>query len=193
MRPQRAFTIVELLVTIALVAITLALVAPSFQNLILVSRLKGINQQLVTDLQLARTEAVGRNTLLRLAFFDNSGMTCYTLYTVPPTSSARCDCRLGVGAACSTAGAGATEVRTVQVERSLSVQVVPAEGIDPAFAYDPVTGGIKSIPSDDFIGPLAAFTIFTKLDDSRWLRTTVAPTGRPSVCGSVASLGAPAC
>ncbi|MBL0296209.1 MAG: hypothetical protein IPQ21_03190 [Betaproteobacteria bacterium] len=64
----RPLTLVELMVVVAVVAIVLTLAAPSFRDFILLQRLKGINAQLVTDLQFARSEAVARGTLMRVQF-----------------------------------------------------------------------------------------------------------------------------
>ena len=63
---RRGFTLVELLIVVAVVAIILVVAAPSFRDMILMQRLRSITAQLVTDLQFARNEAVSRGTLLRL-------------------------------------------------------------------------------------------------------------------------------
>jgi prepilin-type N-terminal cleavage/methylation domain-containing protein len=189
----RGFTLIELLIAIVVVAVVLTIVAPSFHDFIVTQRLKAVNQQLVTDLQLARTEAVGRNARLRVAFGGDAGVTCYTLYTTTNGNATRCDCTLGVGAACSATGGTGTEVRTVQVERSLSVWIETPADVDPAFAFDPVTGGIVAVLSDTFVGPPNPFVIYTKASASRWLRTTVGTTGRPTVCGSSGNLGVASC
>lgn len=195
MTRQRAFTLLELMIVVVLVAIVLTLAAPSFYDFIKVQRLKGVNAQLVTDLQYARSEAVSRNTPLRLFFAYNSSLTCYSLYTTAPSAgnSVRCDCRAGAGAACAAAGSIASEVRTVQIPRSMSVTVLTPSGVDPAFAFDAVTGGIYSIPTDNFSAPLDAFVIKTSIDSTRTLTTTVGPSGRVTVCGSATNLGAPLC
>ncbi|HRC39206.1 MAG TPA: prepilin-type N-terminal cleavage/methylation domain-containing protein, partial [Rubrivivax sp.] len=49
--PQAAFTLVELMIAIAVVAVVLVLAAPSFRELIEMQRLRSVNAQLVTDLQ----------------------------------------------------------------------------------------------------------------------------------------------
>lgn len=58
MRRVLGLTLIELMITIAVVGVLLALAAPSFYEFMLVQRLKGVNAELVTDLQLARSEAV---------------------------------------------------------------------------------------------------------------------------------------
>ena len=61
MRAMRAFTLIELLVVIAIFAILLALAAPSFNDLILSTRIKGAASDIYASLALARSEALKRN------------------------------------------------------------------------------------------------------------------------------------
>ncbi len=193
MKRQRAFTLLELMIVVVLVAIVLTLAAPSFYDFILTQRLKSVNAQLVTDMQYARSEAVSRGVYVRVVFGANSSMTCYSMYTLKLGSDVgvRCNCLLGPGAACTDSDA--VEVRTVQVPRSSSVTVLTAAGVDPAIAFDSVTGGLMSIPQDTLSSPSPDFVIDTSIDTARTLRTTLASTGRPTVCGTVSNLGAPLC
>jgi type IV fimbrial biogenesis protein FimT len=55
------FTLVELLVTIAIVAILAGLAVPSFKDLIAGQRIKSAGFDLVTSLMLARSEAIKQN------------------------------------------------------------------------------------------------------------------------------------
>ena len=194
MRRQRAFTLIELMVVVALVAIVLMIAAPSFRDFILLQRLKSINAQLVTDLQFARSEAVARNTLMRVQFRANDSVTCYSLFTAPaaPDNKIVCDCLLGAGG--GSCDAGATEVRTVLVPRGLSVRVLTPPYELGSFAYDPVTGGIKSIPFDSPSVPINRFVVDTSIDAARNLRVVVNRAGRPSVCKPTGStMSAEAC
>lgn len=199
-RRQHAFTITELLVVLVVAGVLLTLAAPALRNFIKLQRLKSANALLVTDMQFARSEAVARNQYMRVAFANSSSLTCYTLYTITPTAprSTRCDCRLGVGSACPNP-ALATEVRTVQHLFSDSVYVIPRPGVfqDSAFAFDHVSGGIVSIPSDADGTPLGLYTIAAFVDavsNPLQMYTRISAAGRPSVCApSSGAVGAPAC
>lgn len=57
---QNGFTVIELMITVAVVAILLAVGLPSYDNFIKNSRLTAGNNALATDLTLARSEAVKR-------------------------------------------------------------------------------------------------------------------------------------
>lgn len=60
MRYSRAFTLIELMITLAILATLLAIAAPSFRDLIQSNRTQTIANDLTTALQFARSEAVKR-------------------------------------------------------------------------------------------------------------------------------------
>lgn len=60
-RNERGFTLVELMVTVAVLAIVAAIAAPSFRNLLLNSRLTAAANELSAALQGARMEALRTN------------------------------------------------------------------------------------------------------------------------------------
>ena len=189
---RHGFTLVELLIAVAVIAIILVIAAPSFRDMILMQRLRGITAQLMTDVQFARNEAVSRGTLLRLSFRTNADMTCYTLYTSGVLND-RCDCRLGPAARCSVEN---VEVRTTQIPRSLGVEVsIPlTTEFDDAFAFDNVTGGLFVIPTDIAAGPFDGIRIESFLDNPRKLVIRINRAGRPLVCTPAGSvMREPAC
>jgi len=59
---RRGFTLVELLVVLAVGSILLAIAIPSYAFLVNTSRLAAVTNDLVTALQLARSEAIKRGT-----------------------------------------------------------------------------------------------------------------------------------
>lgn len=74
-QPQQGFTLIELMVTIALLAILLALATPSFTSIINSNRLASHANEFVASLQTARMEAVRRNTRTVVCRSDN-GTSC---------------------------------------------------------------------------------------------------------------------
>ncbi len=174
----QGFTIIELMIVVAIVALVAVLVAPSVQEMILLQRLRGINAQVVTDLQFTRSEAITRGRVGRFNLGSDATQTCYVIY-VSDNGVPRCDCTRGAGAACNGT---AREIRTVSVPRASAVTLVwPAEQ-DSAFGYDPVTGGLVSIPNDIVGVPPVSVQIEARIDDVRRLRNTVLQSGRPTVC-----------
>ena len=182
----RGFTLVELMAVVAVVAVIATLSIPAFTRMIEMQRLRGIQAQLVTDMQFARSEAISRNTIVRVAFRNTEALSCYTMYTAPFVQGAQgpCDCTRGAGNACAGM-VDRTEVRTVQVPARTAVTVRPLGPPDQfrrAFGYDPATGGLLSNPND--VGPTAIddFRIDAFLDTERKLRTWIERSGRPMVC-----------
>ncbi len=74
-RSVRGFSLIELVVTIAVLAILVTLATPSFTSLLNASRLTSQANELVASLQLARSEAVRRNSRVTLCRTTN-GTSC---------------------------------------------------------------------------------------------------------------------
>lgn len=117
---SRGFTMVELLVGIAILAIVLALGVPSLQQWIMSNRVAAIGSELVTDLQMARSEMSTRDQDVWVVFRTAPGLTCYTINLPLSMANPACDCRLGAGNACSGAN---IELKTVSVPSSLGVTI----------------------------------------------------------------------
>jgi prepilin-type N-terminal cleavage/methylation domain-containing protein len=64
----RGFTIIELMVVVAVLGVIAAFAAPSFSDYIARSRLNGAANEAYSDLQYARSEAVQRYTPVRITF-----------------------------------------------------------------------------------------------------------------------------
>jgi type IV fimbrial biogenesis protein FimT len=191
-RTGTGLTLIELMVVIVVVGVLALVAVPSVRDLILMQRLRSINAQLVTDLQFARSEAVRRGEVLRVVFREDAGRTCYALFT-SPGNGIRCDCLNGAGSACALA-AGAVEVRTVVVQRSLGVTLLPGSGEAGAFGFQPSTGGLIPLLSDLLINPPTQASLEARIDDARRLRTVVNLAGRLTVCApNAAAMQVPAC
>ena len=69
------FTVVELMIAIAVLAILVALAVPNFNDASLSARLNGFANSLVASAQVARSEAIKRNTSITLCRSAN-GTSC---------------------------------------------------------------------------------------------------------------------
>ncbi len=75
-RDDSGFTLVELMVTIAVLAILLAIGIPAFASLIASNRLTSATNELIASLQTARTEALRRNARVTLCPAAPSATAC---------------------------------------------------------------------------------------------------------------------
>jgi len=74
-RREGGFTLVEAMITVAIVAILATLAAPSFDSLILRTRLVSLGNDIIASTQLARSEAIKRNAVVVMCASAN-GTSC---------------------------------------------------------------------------------------------------------------------
>jgi type IV fimbrial biogenesis protein FimT len=72
------FTLIELMVAISIIAILAAVAVPSFNDVILGSRLTGVANSFVASAQLARSEAIKRNATVALCMAATASSTSCT-------------------------------------------------------------------------------------------------------------------
>ena len=78
-RVQPGFTLIELMVTLAIAAILLAISVPSFMDTIARQRIEGTANELVADLGYAATESISRNLEVRVSTPDDGSYTIATI------------------------------------------------------------------------------------------------------------------
>jgi prepilin-type N-terminal cleavage/methylation domain-containing protein len=197
---MRAFSLVELMVVVAIAALIIGLAAPSFKDYIVTQRLRSIHAQLATDLQFARAEAVSRASFVAVRHQFTTGSTgasCYIIFTRPdPTISnpVTCDCLAAAGSRCAAFPADTSEIRTVVVPNELGVNLRVATGQPDRLTFDPRTGGLKIPPADEAILTVTGFQVTSSADTERSLRAIVNGSGRARLCTPSGSLlGGAAC
>lgn len=77
----KGFTLLELMVTVAVLAIVISVAVPSFVNLVNNNRLTAQSNEILAALLLARTEAIKRNESMVFCH-SNDGINC----TMPPAA-----------------------------------------------------------------------------------------------------------
>ena len=190
LRKSLGFTLIEGMFVLVIMGVLLALAAPSMQEMIQLRRLRGITDQLVTDLQFARSEAIARRAYARIDFNSTPTMSCYSIYTAP-TRNVRCNC--AGGATGATCDAGAREIRTARIPKSLASEIIIPDSQEWQVGFEPSMGSLVTIPVDFEPAPLGEFKIDAAIDAARTFRVVLLQSGRPSVCkpeGSHLDVGA---
>ena len=85
-RRGQGFTLIELMVVVAILAILIGLAAPAFRDLILNQRVKNASFDVFASLVMARSEAITRNTNVWIC--SNSGVEWKDGWTVKTTDCA---------------------------------------------------------------------------------------------------------
>lgn len=186
-RHTTGLTIVELLTVVVVLGVLLTVVAPSFRGAMQRHRVQGVHDQLITDLQLARSELTVRAsastaTPIAVTFGSDANLTCYTIHTTG-VAGVTCDCTRAPGQACQPPNL-LQEIRTVQVRRVDGVTLAASSASGPSVMFSPPQG--TATPTDLVIAVVG--------EGSGQLRTQVREFGRADVCspdGSIA--GVPRC
>ena len=116
------FTMAELLITVVILAVLLAIAVPSMREFIARQRVEAIAKQVATDLKYLRTLATQRRLPVQIYFNSNETTSCYVLYgfnTDRFCDYARTD---GLPACGDPAVDGASvEYKTVSIPRSSGI------------------------------------------------------------------------
>jgi prepilin-type N-terminal cleavage/methylation domain-containing protein len=130
-RTAHGLTLIELLVTVAIVAIILGLGIPSFRDWTIAQRVTAVATELATDFRLAKSEALSGNSGAGVVF-NNAGKGCYTVYrTVSDRLPSGCDCTRPAASICN---AKWTNIKTLvlPVDGDVSISL-PLGAMEEAF------------------------------------------------------------
>ena len=137
---QRGVTMIEACMTLAITGILAGSALPSFKDSLDKRRVEGMSSEAGTDLRYARSEAVARNTGVRVSFHQG----CYVVHT---GSRDECQCD-GQGPAVCTGDAVA--LKTVNSASARGVQIVSnvsSMRFDPSHGTTSPTGTVCTVPA----------------------------------------------
>lgn len=138
---QRGFTLIELAVTLIVLAVLIAVAAPSVTLLRERQALRGAADNYVIAVGLAKQEAIKRNELVRVDFQALGGGACVGAAVVASVDGAGCDCS---AAACDVSSfpdepGDESELRGVSLDGAINF------GGGTGFVFDPRTGTLADL------------------------------------------------
>lgn len=171
------FTLIELMVVVALVSVILTLAMPSFSGMIARKRLEGAAQELGTDLQYARSEAVAQNLEVRVA--TNADNACYTVFVW--RGAGTCTCTPAVSCTLAAAATDPAPLKTVDLAGTGTA--VTAD----VFRFEPLRGMLADAADH-------SVTLTSSAGPPWDLSVAVNAFGRASTCSPSGSVkGYPSC
>ena len=114
LKTSRGFSLIELMVGMAIFGILLALAAPSFSSWIRNAKIRTTAESMLNGLQLARAEAVKRNSTVRFQLTDKTDDTC-ALDTAGPNWVVSMDDVTTADDKCNTPASDTTPPRIIQL------------------------------------------------------------------------------
>ena len=139
---------VEIFVALAIIAILLALVAPSMATWIQNTRLRNAAEALSGGLQLARVEALKRNTLISLQMTD-AASTAWNVCIYDPVTDA-CSTAAGAILQSRSASEGSANVKlgAATALSTTSTALAPGTGVPSSTTFDPFGRLAATAPSN---------------------------------------------
>lgn len=116
LKRAKGFTLTELLVVVAVVAILVSVALPAMDDYLVNNRLAGSTEAVYSHFQLARSTALARNENIFVRF-GNTGTTNWCLAISDDNA---CDCTTGTS--CTLQDSGGTQVMVVPILRGADFQ-----------------------------------------------------------------------
>jgi len=178
-RSHAGLTLIELVTALTIVAIVTVFAVPSFEDFRVRERLKGAANNLYTDLQFARSEAVQRNAQVSVSFVTGAGW-CYGIHQ----GNVQCDC--ATANSCSIKTVSGADFPGISMSQA---QFDAGAGATDWYVIDPRRGQVV-----DAAGAAVAGNVVFAGAGSRSLRGDLNAVGRVRLCSPSGSMtGYPTC
>lgn len=128
--PQRGFTLVELVVSISVLAVLAAIATPSFQRMIEAQRLRTGAFALISDLTLARSEAVKRGESVELMPVGGDWAGGWQVQVAATSETIGSQNQVGTGITLSSDAASVRFNRYGQVDTIASIRIALSDTYD---------------------------------------------------------------
>lgn len=185
-RPNLGFTLVELMVAVAVLAVMLALAVPSFTDFFDRSRVRGAADGLVSLIATARGEAVKRSRNVTVSMGGSTTAWCIGANEAATPAAAA---EFAASAACDCTSSSECFVDGVRRAASESdFPGVQVSAVTMSFVFDGKLGNVATLDarSVDLTSPAGKYTV----------RMNVSPLGQSTLCvpsGALSLSGVPSC
>jgi prepilin-type N-terminal cleavage/methylation domain-containing protein len=182
---HKGFTIIELMIVVAVIAIVTSLALPSYHTLIEKRRLTSGAEQISAFLSSAKMESVKRNE--KIAIWRDEANQCMGYFTFDPDGSGECDCtEMDPNAenACAIDEFGdgtAMALRVISnsiLNKPVNMTAIDLGGSDELVIFDPVRG---MLDEDDTVAMPLEVKMLSD-DETYALNVRLAATGRVTIC-----------
>lgn len=142
-RARSGLTLIELMITVTIGAILLALAVPQMREYIARKRVSGTATELASDVRLARSMVQQQNQHIWITFGSTTDFTCYVLYT-EGGGNEYCDCARTSTPMCGVGLDPPIPLRSVFIKRNTGIALTSAamdlKYLQPVGAPVPLSG-----------------------------------------------------
>jgi prepilin-type N-terminal cleavage/methylation domain-containing protein len=195
---SKGFTVIELLVVVAVIAIITSFALPSYRTLIEKRQVTSGAQQISAFLSAAKMEAIKRNEKVAISTDPDEWCMGFVAYDANEVDDdAECDCTLTdptAAEACAVDefGDGTMVLRVLrgsQLNKPVNMTAIDLGGGDEMVIFDPIRG---MLVADDTVAMPLEMKLLSK-HDTYALNVQLTATGRVTVCSdmNVADINVP--
>ena len=177
---MKGFSLIELIVAMAVLAILMVAAIPAIGEMIANSRIRSVSESLVSGMQFARAEAVRRNERIRFSLDSSAGN-----WTV--MRSATNTCQFGTAVSDVLQSRATTSSSTSIVVTTYSDVAATTTTTAQIYIYNP--GGARATECADQFVSLSIDSSALSAADSRDLRIVAPRVGRARLCDPHVSAG----